>query len=256
MILIISPSKTQDFSDSDFKIKSSIPEFLSESKKLVRELRKLSVTQLESLMAISTNLAELNAQRFEEFSVPFSEDNAKQALMAFKGDVYTGFDFGSYSESDFEFAQNHLRILSGLYGMLKPLDLIQPYRLEMKTKLENERGKDLYKFWGDRPTDKLNKEFKEHKSKVLINLASNEYFKVIDKKKLDAEIITPVFKEIKGGKAKVIAIFAKKARGTMADYIIKNKIQNPEELKLFTGMGYTFDNELSSKNEFVFTRES
>ena len=205
-------------------------------------------------MDVSDKIAELNYERFQQFSTPFSTENARQALFAFKGDVYTGIDIENYNCKELDFAQDHLRILSGLYGLLRPLDLIQPYRLEMKTKLKNPRGKDLYTFWGDRLAKELTKELESQKQAVLVNLASNEYFKAINKKELKADIITPVFKEHKNGKYSVIAIFAKKARGMMSDFIIKNKIEDPERLKTFKQEGYEFSEPQSKGNELVFIR--
>ncbi|MTI30844.1 peroxide stress protein YaaA, partial [Xanthovirga aplysinae] len=232
----------------------STPELLEESKILVKELKGKSEAEIAQLMNLSEKLATLNFERFQEFHFPFSIENAKQALLAFKGDVYTGFDLDNYSEEDFHFAQDHIRILSGLYGLLKPMDLIQPYRLEMKTPLTNPRGKDLYKFWGNRITNLLNQQLEEQKEKILVNLASNEYFKAIDTKSINGRIITPIFKENKNGHYKVIGLFAKKARGAMADYIIKNQMEEVEYLKAFTEGGYIFNEELSKTNEWVFTR--
>jgi len=257
MISIISPSKTQDFADDSLdikKIKHTEPALLDESGILVKELRKKSVADIESLMSVSENIATLNHERFQQFSTPFTTDNARQALLAFKGDVYTGIAIQEYKKADFDYAQNHLCILSGLYGLLRPLDLIQPYRLEMKTKLTNPKGKDLYQFWDIKITEALNERLKGHQSKVLINLASNEYFKAIKTAQLDADIITPTFKENKDGKYKTIAIFAKKARGLMANYIVKERIDKPEKLKTFNLEGYEYSENLSSAKEWVFVR--
>ena len=254
MIAIISPSKTQDFSSNGQPEAFSQPQFLKQSEMLVKELRKKKTADIKSLMEVSDKIAELNYERYRQFKTPFTPEDSKQALFSFKGDVYTGIDSENYKEEELEFAQDHLRILSGLYGVLRPLDLIQPYRLEMKIKLKNRRGKDLYSFWGNRLTEALNRDFENQQNKVLINLASNEYFKALDKKKLKAEIITPVFKEHKNGKYSVIAIFAKKARGMMTDFIIKNKIQEAEELKTFHQEGYEYSEQLSQGNEWVFIR--
>lgn len=254
MIVIISPSKTQDFSSNGQPTKYSQPQFLEHSEKLVKELRKKKAPAIKRLMDVSDNIAELNYKRYQEFKTPFTPDDAKQALFAFKGDVYTGIDTENYQGEELDFAQNHLRILSGLYGVLRPLDLIQPYRLEMKIKLKNSRGKDLYTFWGGRLSEALNKDLDNRKKRVLINLASNEYFKALDKKKLKADIITPVFKEFKNGKYSVIAIFAKKARGMMTDFIIKNKLEEAENLKTFNQDGYEFSEQLSKEKEWVFIR--
>ena len=255
MITVISPSKTQDFSSNGVPHHHTQPHFLDQSRMLVKELRKHSAGDLKSLMEVSDKIAGLNYERYKQFSPPFSPENAKQALFAFKGDVYTGIDLENYTEKELNFAQDHLRILSGLYGLLRPLDLIQPYRLEMKIKLKNPKGKDLYAFWGNSLTEELNKALAPGSAKpVLINLASNEYFKAIQKKGLEAEIITPVFKEFKNGKYSIIAIYAKKARGMMTDFIIKNKIKNPEKLKTFGEEGYEFSEQHSLNNELVFIR--
>lgn len=254
MIVVISPSKTQDFSSNGVPKLHTQPQLLEHSELLVKEMQKQSAAEIAKLMEVSDKIAELNYERFQTFSTPFSPDNAKQALYAFKGDVYTGIDLENYSKKEIDFAQNHLRILSGLYGLLRPLDLIQPYRLEMKIKLKNKRGKDLYTFWDRRLTTVLNAELAEQKKPVLINLASNEYFKAIHKKELQAAIYTPVFKEFKNGKYSTIAIFAKKARGLMADFIIKNKIKQPEKLKTFQLEGYEYNESLSKGNEWVFVR--
>lgn len=257
MISILSPSKTQDFADDRLdisKINYTEPILLQESGILIRELRKKSVKAIEKLMSVSENIATLNHERFQHFSTPFSPENARQALLAFKGDVYTDIAIHEYKKADFDFAQKHLCILSGLYGLLKPLDLIQPYRLEMKTKLKNPKGKDLYQFWGGKITKQLNEILKEQKTKVLINLASNEYFKAIKPAELEADIITPVFKEQKNGTYKTIALYAKRARGMMANFIICQRIDTPEKLKTFAEAGYEYSEHLSSEKEWVFIR--
>jgi len=206
-------------------------------------------------MGISPKLAQLNFERFINWQLPFSTDNAKQALLAFKGDVYTGLDAYSLNEDELQTAQNDLRILSGLYGVLKPLDLIQAYRLEMGKKLQTKKGNNLYEFWGDKITKEINKSLIAKNDKYLINLASNEYFKAVVKKKVKAEIITPVFKDFKNGQYKVISFFAKKARGLMTRFIIQNKITDPEHLKAFNSEGYNFNPQLSKNTELVFTRD-
>lgn len=257
MLTILSPSKTQDFADNQLQphqLDHSKPNLLRESEQLVTELRDKSTEDLQQLMSVSEKIASLNHTRFQEFTTPFSPDNARQALLAFKGDVYTDIAIQDYSEEDFAFAQAHLRILSGLYGLLKPMDLIQPYRLEMKTKLQNQRGKDLYQFWGDRITTQLNQSLTAQESQVLINLASNEYYKAIQTDTLDGEVITPVFKEHKEGKYKVVAIYAKRARGKMANFIIQNRIDRPEQVKTFAEDGYEYSENLSSTQEWVFVR--
>lgn len=254
MITILSPSKTQDFSANGVPEDYSQPQLLKHSQLLLKELRKKNTEDIKSLMEVSDKIAELNYERFQQFSTPFTAENAKQALFAFKGDVYTGIDLEDYQQEELAFAQDHLRILSGFYGLLRPLDLIQPYRLEMKIKLKNPRGKDLYTFWGNRITDALNEAFADQQNPLLINLASNEYFKAIDKKKLKTDITTPVFKEYKNGKYSTIAIYAKKARGMMTDFIIKNKIEEAEKIKTFNREGYEFSEQMSKENEWVFIR--
>ena len=254
MIAIISPAKTQDFTNQGFIDEYSEPAFLKESEKLIKELRKKSAPKISKLMDVSSNIAELNYERYQNFKTPFTPENSKQALLAFKGDVYTDIDVENFSKKEFNFAQDHLRILSGLYGILKPLDLIQPYRLEMKIKLRNSRGKNLYEFWGNRITDKINVDLEKTKNSYLINLASNEYFKAIDTKKIKAEIITPVFKDNKNGEYKILAFYAKRARGMMANFIIKNKLQSVEKLKTFQEAGYEYSERLSTEKEWVFVR--
>lgn len=254
MITIISPAKTQDFSAQNFTTEFTEPSFLKDSERLVKELRKKSAKKISELMDVSENIAALNYDRFQKFSTPFTPDNAKQALLSFQGDVYTDIEVENYSKKEFNFAQDHLRILSGLYGLLKPLDLIQPYRLEMKIKLKNSRGKDLYEFWGDRITKAINADLEKSKESVLVNLASNEYYKVINPKKIKGQIITPVFKDHKDGQYKIIAFYAKRARGMMTNFIIKNGIKYPEQLKTFQEGGYEYSEPLSSEKEWVFIR--
>lgn len=254
MIITISPSKGQDFELAPPTDIFTTPEQLADSSVLIDELRQYSTEQIAALMSISENLSILNHQRFKDFNMPFNPQNAKQALFAFKGDVYSGINTSSMTQKDFDYAQNHLRILSGLYGCLRPLDLIQPYRLEMKTKLENPRGKDLYQFWGDSITEKLNEELEQHENKVLVNLASNEYWKSVKPRNLNAEIINVAFKEVKHGKARIIAIFAKKARGMMTDFIIRNQVETIDGLKDFDYDGYTYDDSVSTDSLMVFTR--
>lgn len=254
MLAIISPAKTQDFSDHNFTSQYSMPGMLDQSKKLVDLLRKKNKKKIMELMDISEDLASLNVERYQQFELPFAPDNAKQAILAFKGDVYTGVDIDNYTAEDLDHAQEHLRILSGLYGLLRPLDLIQPYRLEMKIQLKNRRGKDLYAFWGDRITQQINEALAAQGDKVLINLASNEYFKAVNKKKLNAEMITPDFKDMKNGQYKIISFFAKKARGRMASYILQNRLSQPEELKNFDLDGYAYNAAMSKGNNWVFTR--
>lgn len=249
MLAVISPSKTQDFSTPDIQ-DHTLTRQLDESEALVKILKQKTREELSKLMSISEKLAHLNYTRFQDFSTPFDFSNAKQALLAFKGDVYTGIDVPNLSKKDLEFAQDHLRMLSGLYGVIRPLDLIAPYRLEMGTKLANPKGKNLYEFWGD----KISKLLNEDEPEVIINLASNEYFKGIDQKALKAQIINIVFKEFKGDKYKIIGIYAKRARGLMVQYMVKNRIKNPQELKTFNWEDYRFQQDMSDDTTWVFTR--
>ena len=254
MLAILSPAKTLDYKAKPQTNQFSQPVFLNDSKTLIAELQKLSPAGIESLMRVNKDIASLNFERFASWSMPFNLKNSKQALLTFKGQVYVGLEAKSLTEDDLFFAQNHLRILSGLYGILKPLDLMQAYRLEMGTNLSNPKGKNLYEFWGNKITEAINNELAAHKQKVLINLASNEYSKVIKPKLIKGDIITPVFKEIKGNSFKVITVYAKTARGLMSRFIIKNRIENPEDIKAFDTDGYLFNQQLSTNKEWVFTR--
>ena len=255
MLLVVSPAKKLDFESPLATKQFSQPSLLEESQLLIDECIKLSPSDISSLMKLSDKLAGLNAARFGEWTMPFTTDNARQAILSFNGDVYTGLDAQTFSDEDFDFAQQHFRILSGLYGLLRPLDLMQAYRLEMGCKLGNVRGENLYHFWGDIITNELNKVIDEQGDDVLINLASTEYFKSVKKKSLKATIITPAFKDWKNGQYKVISFFAKKARGLMARYIIQNKIMNVEALKAFDLGGYHYSEALSKGNDWVFTRK-
>ena len=254
MISIVSPAKSLNFDLLQTEIGFSQCAFLNDSQMLVNQLSALNTNEVSELMNVSINLAELNSRRFKEWSLPFNTHNSKQAAFAFKGDVYKGLKIESFSNEDLNYAQNHFRILSGLYGILKPLDLIQPYRLEMGTSLENSNGKNLYEFWGNKLTNRLNKDIKDSESTYLLNLASNEYFKAVKPKDVKAKIITPVFKDWKNGEFKIISFFAKKARGLMASYQLKNKIKNPNDLKGFNEEGYVFNEDMSNNNDYVFTR--
>lgn len=255
MLLLISPAKTLDFEKPAPRCNYSQPDFLKQSRQLIKELRSLSPMDISKLMHISDKLGELNFQRFAEWKTPFTEHNAKQALFAFQGDVYTGLEAETFNSTDLEFAQQHLRILSGLYGLLRPLDLMQAYRLEMGTNFTNTRGKNLYAFWGDSITQAINTQLSQLESDVVVNLASNEYFSAVNRKTLKADIITPIFKDEKNGQYKIISFFAKKARGMMSAYIIRNRITQPEQIKHFDVAGYSFDKSLSSERDWVFTRE-
>jgi len=254
MLIVISPAKTLDFDSPAHTDRYTEPQFLPQSQQLVEQLKKLSSQEVASLMKISDKLAGLNLARFQQWALPFTDKNAKQAILAFKGDVYTGLNAETLDEKGLEFAQQHLRILSGLYGVLRPLDLMQPYRLEMGTPFPNKAGKDLYHFWGDQLRQSLEAE-PALQDGILINLASNEYFKAVNGKKLKATIITPIFKDWKNGQYKMISFYAKKARGLMSRYIIDQQITSAEKLKKFDSEGYRFSAEMSQDNEWVFLRD-
>lgn len=263
MLVVVSPAKNLDFSSSlpaflndknDSALATSEPAFMANVKALVKTCKKLSPADLSSMMKISDKLAILNAERFSSFEFPFTEENSRPAMFAFNGDVYTGLDAKTLDEKAVKFAQSHLRILSGLYGTLRPLDLMQAYRLEMGIKLKVGKADNLYQYWDDKITKELNKAIKAQGDKVLINLASNEYFSSVKTKDLNAEVITPQFKDEKNGKFKIISFYAKKARGLMARYIIENQIENIDELKQFNVDGYAFDEGESSTNTLVFKR--
>ncbi|OEY65026.1 peroxide stress protein YaaA [Marinobacter sp. X15-166B] len=253
MLMVISPAKTLDFDSPLATENYSQPVFLDDACELVDQLKQLEPHQISQLMKISAKLGELNADRFQSWQAPFTPDNARQAALAFKGDVYTGLEAETFSEADFSFAQQHLRILSGLYGLLRPLDLMQAYRLEMGTRFENTRGKDLYAFWGSQITDELNRQLAADDG-VLVNLASNEYFKSVQKKQLQGRLITPHFKDWKSGQYKIISFYAKKARGLMCRYAIQNQITQADDLKGFDTDGYRFSVEQSDADNWVFLR--
>jgi cytoplasmic iron level regulating protein YaaA (DUF328/UPF0246 family) len=255
MLTVISPAKTLDYETPPVTDAFTQPTQLTQSRKLIRRLRELGSDDLSRLMSISDNLAELNRQRYRKWKTPFKPDNARQALFAFKGDVYIGLDAYSLDTASIDYAQQHLRILSGLYGLLRPLDLMQPYRLEMGTKFANPRGNDLYQFWGDSITKELNKQLKSLKTDTLLNLASNEYFKAVNKKLLNAEIISPAFKDLKNGKYKIISFYAKKARGLMSAWVIQKGITDPKQLKKFKAAGYRYNADMSAPNAPTFTRD-
>lgn len=253
MLIVVSPSKKLDFDNAPTR-KTSEPRFLSETKALVEVAKQLTQGQISELMSISDALAELNYHRFRQFSLPFTAENSKPAMYAFKGDVYDGLEAETLTDGDISFANKHFRILSGLYGLLRPLDAMQAYRLEMGTTLKTDKGKNLYQFWDDKIRTMLEKDMKEQGDDVLINLASNEYFKAVQPKKLTARIITPTFKENKNGQYKMLMVYVKRARGAMARYIIENQLSKPEQLKQFDVDGYVYNAELSKGDEWVFTR--
>ena len=252
--MLLSPAKTLDYETPATTNSFSIPDYLGKSSELVEVLKQKSFLDLMELMQVSQKIAELNVERFNQWKLPFSTENAKQAVLAFKGDVYTGLDASALSENRLAYTQSHLRILSGLYGLLRPLDLMQPYRLEMGLKLTTKKGENLYQFWGEKITDALNVLLAKQDEPVLINLASNEYFKSVQKKNLDGRLITPEFKDWKNGKYKMISFFAKKARGLMVRYAIDHNIQKAEVLQNFDYDGYHFNLELSQADKWVFSR--
>lgn len=254
MLIVVSPAKTLDYETPPKTKDFTLPDYLNNSAELIQRMRQFSSLDIAELMKVSIKIADLNFDRFETWDKNYTEKNAKQAVLAFKGDVYTGLDAQSFSAKDFKFAQSNFRMLSGLYGLLRPLDLMLPYRLEMGTRLSTERGKNLYEFWGNEITDGLNKQLKKTQSDYLINLASIEYFKAVKPKRLNAEIITPAFKEYKNGDYKMIGVYAKKARGLLSRYIIQNQLSDIEDIKSFSLDGYEFSEKMTKDNNWVFTR--
>jgi cytoplasmic iron level regulating protein YaaA (DUF328/UPF0246 family) len=254
MLTLLSPAKTLDFETPPVTDHSSMPDYLDESAKLIDILREYSSDDVAALMKLSPKLADLNVARYSDWQLPFPKGAAKAAVLAFKGDVYTGLDADNLAEADLDYAQDHLRILSGLYGLLRPLDLILPYRLEMGTKLGNPSGKDLYAFWGDTLTNAINELTHASGINTVVNLASNEYFKAVKPKSLTANLVTPIFKDEKNGKYKIISFYAKKARGMMAAYQIQQRIEDAEDLKAFDVAGYRFNEEESTATDWVFKR--
>lgn len=254
MLVVISPSKTLDFKPQKLVNEFTIPDYLDRSEKLIEKLRKYSAKRLMDLMEVSVSIAQLNMERYAQWNIPFTTENSKQAILSFKGDVYLGLKAETFSSSDYNFAQDHLRILSGLYGLLRPLDLIQPYRLEMGIKLKTAKCSNLYQFWGNELTRKLNISLSAMTNPILINLASVEYFKALNIKSLKATIITPEFREHKNGNYDIIGVFAKKARGLMSRFIILNKLSDTEDLKAFDDEGYVFNSRLTKGQTWVFTR--
>ena len=255
MLALVSPAKKLDFEvPLPANLEVTQPGFLDDTEELLEVAENLTRADLKRLMKLSDNLAELNFQRFKAFEFPFTKANAMPAALVFKGDTYVGLGAESMSKDDLAYAQDHFRILSGLYGLLRPLDLIQPYRLEMGTKLNNARGGDLYDFWGDDICDAINEACAETGAKAVVNCASNEYFKAARAKNLKTRLITPVFKEVKHGEARVLSLMAKRARGMMARFIIQNRVTNPDDLKGFNGGGYTFQPAASDGDSWLFTR--
>jgi hypothetical protein len=256
MLIVLSPAKTLDF-ESPIKVnKTTEPDFIPRSAELISTLRTMPPAQIGSLMSISDSLAQLNVARYASWSKKFTADNSRPAMLAFDGDVYEGLDARSLNARQLDWAQKHLRILSGLYGLLRPLDLMQPYRLEMGTRLATKRGKDLYAFWGDQITEALNESLTVAKAQALVNLASEEYFKSVKPAKLDRPVITPVFEEWKGGGYKIVSFFAKRARGLMARYAIEHRLSKPEQLKDFDSEGYAFDAKASNEARWIFRRRT
>ena len=250
MLILISPAKTLDYSIPNFK-EFTQPDFQEDVKSLIQVMKKKSAKEIGELMHVSDSLAALNEERFKTFQNDFNPENSKQALLAFKGDVYTRIDIDNYTSQDFDFAQNHLRILSGLYGLLKPPDLIQPYRLEMGIRLENTKGKNLYEFWDKKIAKAINE---TANGQPIVNLASQEYFKAVDHKTLKSQLINIHFKEFKGDTYQIIGFFAKQARGMMTNFAIKNRLTNPEDLKTFDEERYAYSEKLSSSANWVFVR--
>ncbi|MCP3673061.1 MAG: peroxide stress protein YaaA [Gammaproteobacteria bacterium] len=255
MLIALSPAKSLDFERPVSTSKFTMPEFLDDSQELVDQLKDFTPDQLATLMKISDKLSSLNVARFGSWTLPFTPENAKQAILCFTGDVYRGLDATTLDHKGLDYAQNKVRILSGLYGILKPLDLMQPYRLEMSSRLKNTKGKDLYTFWGDKLNAKVSAELAKNEFPTLINLASKEYFTSLKLPTLQFPVITPVFKDWKNGQYKHINFYAKKARGLMTRYAIDNKIEDPQVLKNFDYEGYQFDESLSSENGWIFTRK-
>ncbi len=254
MLLVLSPAKTLDYESPLPTRKHSVPEMVEDSAELIDVLAKKSPDAIGKLMGLSPNLSELNFERYQDWTTEFTADNARPAMLAFKGDVYMGMEVDTYTERDFTHAQKTVRILSGLHGVLRPLDLIQPYRLEMGTDLKNPRGKNLYEFWGGQVTERLNADLADRKSKVLVNLASKEYFGVVKPKDLNVPVVSPVFLDEKNGNYKIISFFAKRARGSMASWIVQNRVKTAKALTGFDGMGYTYDPDRSTPEAPTFIR--
>ncbi|HLO64982.1 MAG TPA: peroxide stress protein YaaA [Azonexus sp.] len=256
MLIFLSPAKSLDYKTPPHVATHTQPAYLKQSETLIRQLRKLSPADIAQLMDLSDPLALLNFNRYADWSLPFTPDNAKQAVLAFDGDVYDGLSAKTLSADDLDFAQRHVRILSGLYGLLKPLDLVQPYRLEMGTRFANKAGKDLYAFWGETLLKAINAELDAAERPVVVNLASEEYFKAAVGRKIQGEVIQPVFEDWKNGKYKIISFYAKRARGLMTRYAVLNRLRQPEKLQDFDYDGYAFAPEASDKTTWVFRRRA
>jgi uncharacterized protein len=253
MLVVLSPAKKLNENHPVLE-NATIPQFVTEAEKLINNLKKYTPKKLSKLMSLSNALSELNVDRYQNWNVKHDEETAKTAVLIFDGEVYSGLEADKFTKKQLEYTQNHLRVLSGLYGILKPLDLVHPYRLEMGTKLKTGRKNNLYEFWGDKIVNEINTLLANQQQSILVNLASTEYFKVVNTKKLKGTVITPVFKDFNNGKYKVVMVYAKKARGMMANYIIKNKIEKVEELEGFNSDGYCFNQAASTNNELVFLR--
>ncbi len=254
MLAVVSPAKK--LTTSTRALTATQPVLMDQVERLAQVMRGKSPSDLKALMGISENLSQLNYERYQTFETPFTPENAGHAALVFAGDTYVGLDADSLDDADLTYAQDHLGILSGLYGLLRPLDLMQPYRLEMGTRLKTKWGKNLYEYWGDRITDRINTLTEGHADRTVINLASKEYFSSVNPKKLAGDVITPAFKELRDGKAKMISFMAKKARGSMARYMVQHRVETPEGLMAFDTGGYAFRPDLSNETDWVFLRES
>ncbi len=256
MIIVLSPAKTLDYESKLLTRKQSLPQMTDESQKLIEIMRTKSPADVSQLMSISPDLAALNVERYQDWQPEFTRENSRPAILAFQGDVYRGLDVSQFSERDFTHAQKHLRILSGLYGILRPLDLMQPYRLEMGTKLNTPRGTNLYEFWGERLTDALNKDLVDQKPRALINLASKEYISSIRLDAIEGKVITPTFKDFSRGDYRVVAFFAKYARGLMASWLIRNRVSSVKAIRNFDGGGYRYSADHSTPSTPTFVRDA
>ena len=253
MMIVISPAKKIFPENNSFGLKTTKFSFAQETNQILKVTKSMTISELKSMMKISDNLAKINFERYKDFDTEHGRDRTVQAIFTFKGDTYVGLDAENFSKEDIAFAQNNLRILSGLYGLLRPLDGVQPYRLEMGTKIKISGKKNLYDFWSESVTEKLNKEL-DNGTKHLINLASEEYFKVIDESQIQSKIITPIFRSKKNGKLKTIGILSKRARGMMANFIIKNQIETTQKLKDFSKDGYSFEEKISTESKLIFIK--